>query len=215
MIAKEEAMLIKQEILDNWMSEDGLLCLDPVNNEGERPPHGEAEFRTAQNDNGLLFVTEFYYLCSIHGILTDSDKSRFESTMKLLTKKTGLYHKNPGRVWRNSTHDDYIGIVSGSILFGTNHAKEVEDYGSKNFYYYNNTTDNKFRFKYFRQGSDVAFYKICAGKIPNPISYLWMAIRILLSSKTKIDSNDSGRMLSWLKLRAMEKAFDKENLQFY
>ena len=76
-------------------------------------------------------------------------------------------------------------------------------------WFYNNVDPGEPRLGRWRQWSDTAFYKIASGIMPFPWEIAWMLGRIVLSPFSSKDNN-SGKMLSWLKLKAMEIKYKRE-----
>lgn len=206
-LSKEEAQLVKIDALKNWFAEDGTMLLNP--NEW-REPFAGFEKTTAGNDNAILFAAEFYWLLEAHGLLEAGDAFRFEDTVADLVAhgQRGLYHRNPGRTDRYEAHDNYVGVVAGSTLFGLSLGADVIRYGETHGWTYNNLAPDETGISYirfWRQPGEVAFYHLASYSQPDVFGFVWLFGSAVVSAFTASD-NASGHLLDWLRFKAMDKS---------
>lgn len=209
-LSNQEAATQRDLAETYWLAQDGLMLLNP--NEDREPFPGQ-EKRTAGNDNGILFTTELYWLFEENGVLSLADSLAFEKTVRALQVNgyTGVYNRNPGRTDRGEAHDNYVAIVSGSVLFNLPFPQEIVRFGETRGFFYNNlnpedTGINKAAF--WRPGNEIAFYKMCAGIQPSGGDYIWLWLATFTSGFASAD-NSSGHLLDWLRIKALDRADEK------
>lgn len=198
-----------------YLAEDGLGLLFIKNTRGPFPGH---TLGTADNDNGIIFAALGYWLGHIHEVSYQADKVRFQQTMKRLRlpSYTGYFLRNPGRVNRHESHDNYAAIVSLSVLFETGHAAEIAQEGMRNGFIFNTVNPGEFRVRSWRQGSEVSFYKICGSTedepmIPTMWEFGWM-IGAIITNAFQGKNRGSEHQNAWLRIRALNKKFKESDL---
>lgn len=194
---KRALLNLKFEALQFWMTKDGLTSL--VKHNGTVMECG--------NDNGILFTMLIYYHLYLLDLLDHTDRERFIKTERSLEGPApGLYNRNPGRRTRDEAHDNYKALVMGSVIFSyPKIITNIVDYGLHNGFLYDNVKDATivdphlverrqswwykwlgFDITRWRQGCDIAFYKICAGMMPTPPQYLWLLLSMVFSMFEKV-----------------------------
>lgn len=216
-----QAYRIKNECLEKWFSEDGLMKL---NMDEDRNPVYPFTKKSVGNDNGILFTVYFYMLCDSHGILDELDKQRFVNIVNDLRKRIdgspvlGLFNRNPGRDGDGENLDNYMGLVCGAALFDIDSIPdEICNFGESHGYIFNNVNHGDWDIKYWRQGADVAVYKLLSMKrTPMVWEMIWLLGGIVFQSLQGIkDENGvkrlhtSEHLLMWIRLRAIEKVIQR------
>lgn len=196
----EQQRSLKREYLSHWISEDGLGLLSY---HGDRAPCEGFHRRTAGNDNGILFITYFYYICYTRDIVDTEDSTRFLRAVKDLQVEPGLYNRNPGRDDGPDALDNYVAIAAGSALFGLPFAADLVDYGVRHGWTYDNTRPGVFSLRRWRQASDVAHYKISAFYPPAIWEWIWLVGGIIHNSFQK-EGTTSEHLMTWLRLKSID-----------
>jgi hypothetical protein len=190
---------LKREFVQKFLCQDGL-CLG----------HGEvartlADGTTAvTNDNGILFAAYGYFMFAKE--LDGADAHRFYTAVKSLEREPGLYNRRPDAPNRREAHDNYDAISACSALFDLSFARDICTYGEQHGWSFTNTTPGGWSIEQLRQGGSIAFYKLCAGRVPYPLEFFWLLGGILHSLLFGWSSQWN---LAWLKLRAVPLALDR------
>lgn len=179
-----------------YLAQDGLMKLTPEN---QRPPFPGRRLTTADNDNGILFLAYCEALLR-DPILTKSETNLVIERLQVLP---GLYNRNPGRDERHESHDNYVGIMYLSTRYGLNHSKHILDYGVRNGFTFDNVVPGRFNLRRWRQGKDIAFYKLCNGFMPTPIQTFWLLGSILFNAFQKPEKS-SENLMCWLRLKTLD-----------
>lgn len=95
------------------------------------------------NENGILFLVEYFILLDMLDQLTSEHANIFKQIVNDLEVEEGLYDRGKldrygEQPVRSISHDNISAISAGSYLFGTEHAKQIADYGLKHFFVYDN-----------------------------------------------------------------------------
>lgn len=132
---------------DRWINDFHGLELDP-----DYPYMGEER----GNENGILFLAEYYLLKVIKGTFTDEDRHRFANIVEVLQAYSlnghqieGLYDRGASesfhardtehQQWlRLVSHDNLTAIAALSDLVDLPYAKHIAWHGLKNFFAYDN-----------------------------------------------------------------------------
>jgi len=220
MIDKTETIQLKEEYSNNWVAEDGLSLLDY---RGDRPPFPGFTRKTAANDNGILGKCYFIWLLKHHDLLTNEDKYEFYNSIFDLQRIKngkpikGLYNRNPGRDDNPEALDNYAAICSGSVLIDSDFKLDIVFYGLENGFNFNNVSLNKYNIKRWKQGSDVAFYKMCVNYAPTIWEYIWLVGGIIFNSfqhkNIKQGKMTSEALLTWIRLKAIELTEEKNKMK--
>lgn len=202
--------------LKEYISEDGLVALNP--NEKDHEPYGENLPRTVGNDNGILFRAYLEWLLAsqgVHRFCTWIKPLPF--TLELLSAgRPGLYHRNPGRKQTPEALDNYVGIVSLCALHGfLSPIYEILQHGEENAWVYDNVNPENPDLSRWRQGSDVAFYKLCAGRVPAPWELLWLWGGIIQNSFQDPLYRTSETLMSWLRIASIDASFRTKTFKPY
>jgi len=120
---------LKLEILQHYTDEDGMVTID-------RDP------TKWSSGNGLLHTGLARVLYKHVGIDNNLDGITFRNTVAACEVSPGLYNRNPKRSYQNG-HDDYTGVVSGSVATESDFQNDVVTHGVKNLGTYND--DGKFK----------------------------------------------------------------------
>lgn len=95
------------------------------------------------NENGILFLVEYFILLDMLGQLTSEHANIFKQIVNDLEIEDGIYDRGKldrygEQPVRSISHDNISAISAGSYLFGTEHARQIADYGLKHFFVYDN-----------------------------------------------------------------------------
>jgi hypothetical protein len=194
----------------DYIAPDGLMNLTVNNN---RAPYLSGLPDTSNNDNGILFISEFYWLCHLNTQLLPDYVPNFMLSVLLLevTGYSGLYNRNPGRSQDTEAFDDYVGIVASSVLFNNKYPADICNYGKSNGWMFDNTNPTKPHIDCWRQGSEIAYYQICNKEIPELWNFAWLIISTFISS-FNIMKDLSSPLLNWLKFRSIKMLVDEKRL---
>jgi hypothetical protein len=153
---------LKREFVQLYLDQDGLCHLED-----------EKGFPNVRNDNGVLFAVYGYMLLHKKNMLDGADFLRFNHTVRTLTVETGLHKRRPNAEHIEEAHDNRVAISAGAVIFDALQvARDQEEYGNRNGYMF--TVNKKWKLSQLIQGGDVAFLKLCAGKLPYPTEWLWL-----------------------------------------
>ena len=195
---KTDAILrrIKLDAEKRFISaKDGLLCLYPSD-----------EYRGVDNQNGILFLTYWYFLLEDHGILHPAEKDLWIRAVEKLRVVPGLFARSP-EDRSNSSHDNDKAIAAGSILCDSpNFAEELVTYGLKTGYSYDIENPGKVNYRWWRWGGDVAFFKLATKTMnPSPWELLWLYGALVWGAFLNKRGDTTGHLLDWLLLKAIRK----------
>lgn len=155
----------KQEVLAHYVDQDSLITID-------RDP-----LARWSGGNQLLATGIFYLMLMQNGAINDQDKATFERVVRscFVGPNTPVLNRNPGR-YDDQGVDDYYGVCAAAKYLNSPISKEIEDYGSKNSYVFNNNnpTNHNLRHWFGRFPGFPAFVALSADKTP-----CWFA-RLLL-----------------------------------
>lgn len=186
-----------------WISDDGLMRLDPYPEDSRIGPTG---VETVRNENGILWLVAHAFMLELAGVSIESKKEHFEKTIDSLARVgyLGLFNRHP---WgtkkpdRHEAHDNYAAICAISVRFNLAYPRYILAFGERNAFMYNNVEPNKFEIKQQRQPGEIAFYRFCSG-VPIPFwEYLWWIGGIISNA---FRHNDSETHLCWVRLRAVK-----------
>lgn len=189
---------IAQEYFDQWIAPDGQGKLEL---DDEREGFVPESPRITRNENGQLFYVMTMYEFEKKGILPQQEaKDNFIKMMDLSKLKPGLFYRRYLDKGIRQSHDNIVGISAGSVLFGTEHAKEIAFYGAINGWCFNVQDPEKWDIRTCIQGGDVAVLKILAGWVPTIWEMVWFFVGRLVVPK------DAGKVnLSNLRFMALKK----------
>jgi len=197
----------------SWIAENGLAKL--VGDEFYPPNFDGLGFRNVHNENGILFLAYFIMVSRVAGL---SDKCRAKSsligtTIERLVRgpHRGLFDRIPIGTKESlrtpERHDNYVGIVALSKIFGFHFHREILSYGINRGFNYNNVEPDKWDGKSQRQGGDVCFYFIACDSTPEIINFIWFLIGVFINCY----DGDPGRSnLTWLRLYTLDRSSMRE-----
>ena len=196
---------LKNTARSHWIAKDGLMSLKY---NYFKPAYHEGGVNTCDNDNGILYLVEYYWLCKSQNYIGGTDHIQFVHCLNRLADVDGIYNRNPGRTERHQSHDDYVAIVAGSVLFGTDHAMQIISAGMKTGFTFDNQNPGTFNIKRWRQGADIAFYKMATTNAPTMWNFIWFVGKILHNT-TQFGALARGKhisepLLNWLRLKSIE-----------
>lgn len=182
----QKALEIRDEFYKGWVDEFGLGLLEP----------GKL------TDNGALWLSMFQALCHLCGVYDDGDAHwLIEAASKI--KKGADYKRRPNDE-RTDAHDNMAGIVTGYVLAGRlDLIGEICDSLDKTGGVSDHTNGSKWSLKQMRQGSEIAFYRICCGRIPFLVDMAWLTFGIVFNAAF---GNVSSKNLGWLRCFALNRA---------
>jgi hypothetical protein len=180
-------------MIEEYLNYDHGLELTKGNTSGHRG-----------NENGILFLAEYFVLKQISGEnLTEEDKQIFTTIMSGLQVKAGLYDrgksdKDRENPKRTISHDNISAISSCSVMFNTNHAKDIAVYGLKHFFVYNNNLNG------FRLPMNPANYSIwlANGKICSLLEIIFLPFFLInfIITMSKAKETTSSKLLYLVEL---------------
>ena len=191
---------IKDEFYKNWIAPDCLVKLDA--NDTHAPFEGQT-LDTVNNDNGILYLA--YAMAMFHK-LGIADYKDSVTSMRALNNiavpgLAGLYHRRPGLDFVLDSHDNMVGQVALSVIFGFDgKVAEILEYGKDFLWMFNNTNPTKWEWKAVRQPGDWAFCRIAAGRKPGLLPWIWFLVGATLSIRSK---RNFSKNLLWLRLYTM------------
>jgi len=183
--------VLKLEFIQKYLDENGLCKLQD-----------ELTLKEVKNDNGILFSVYGYMLCDLDG----ADFLRFTHTVDLLTIEPGLYKRRHNADNVTEAHDNRAAIAAGSVLFDQTFARDLCDYGTRMGWQYANADKTMYSWKQLTQGGDIAFYKVCAGRLPYPTEWLWLLGGMAISIFKGWSSTQN---LFYMRSIAITKAFER------
>lgn len=203
----QEIEAIKEDAYKRWISEDGLMRLDPAPLDDSPCYSGKlSDPRTVHNENGILFLAYWIALLSAAGGMTSQDADAVEAAVDRLQVGTnkGLYARAMHRFDRTQSHDNYVGIVALSVLCGTDHADLVVAYGERNGWCFNVVKPGEPHLGQTRQPGEVAFYKLAIGQTPA----IWEFVHLVLGMCLNAFGKDVSTLrLTWLRFHTLATAF--------
>ncbi len=206
---------LKQEWITDYLAGDGLADGEPGRNRS--PGINEAPFSTVPVDNGILFAVEAYWLLDRWALNEESDKRMFRRALvqtRAFKDTRGLFHRNPNRYERTNAHDNYVAMISGSILFDDyQHLNDIYNWGSEHkymmlVYTYNNVHPDIIEKERWIQPADVFILKLALGLMPGLLSTFWFWAKMWHTSKYQMDRLKDGihissALLNWIRLKGL------------
>lgn len=159
------------------------------------------------SDNPILYTIQFYRLLGRHNLFGPCCYDKLFKAIMSLRERPGLYNRRPGYNKKKDQHDNYTAIAC-SVMFCEEFqlfAEEIDNYGRKHFYSYNNVPPYRFKFSCWRQGFDVFLFRVCADRYPGIINYFWFMGKIFFEfmGRGKDKNHTTSHMLSWLRFEAI------------
>ena len=178
----QEALKIKKEFYEEWVTPEGLGLLEP-----QKP-----------NDNGILFLVFFQILCDLLGIYEDYDSFHFGKAHDSIYVRAGEY-KRRIEDFGTDAHDNMLAIVAGAKLAKKDYiVEQICDHMDKTGGVSDHTTGSKWAIKQMRQGSEIAFYRIMARRIPYLLDMIWLCGGLIVNAlKGNYSSKNLGFMRVW------------------
>lgn len=177
-----------------WFSEDGLMRLDPYPMDSQTNPYKFPQ-ATVLNENGMLFLGIYVAL--------GGECDWFIETYSALCREPGLICRLPNNFVRHDAQDNQIGAILGGLKLGyLSIPEEINNYGKRTGYNYNNVEPGVWKLEQQRQGGDIALFKIAAGEKPAWWQLVWLVVGLVLSLYSKPDP--SRDQLAWCRVRILE-----------
>lgn len=200
-------MPLRDEILNNYTDEDGLILERPNSSDGP------------ETGNGIENLCVYILLLHLFGELTLPDLNKFNTIIRSCEvdaslsdgfwSKRGLYNRGPRKLGDLIGHDDYVALSGVSSIVGAPFARDIFHRGSTHCWNFNNVNVDQFTFKSW-QGrfffSFVPFWKLCGGGSLLDIEKV-MLCKYLEWSRTEAGPS----ILQWIMCRAImgrEACFD-------
>jgi len=156
-----------------------------------------------KNDNGVLFLVYFLILCKKAGVYEEQDSINFLMAHDRIRVRKGEYKRRPDDD-RTDAHDNMVGVVGGAVLADSrNIVEDICDHMDRTGNVSDHTTGSVWKLSQMRQGTDIAFYRICCGRIPSILDMIWFCGGILVGT---FFSNASSKNLGWARIQIMREA---------
>lgn len=161
----------------HWIAPNGLMRLDPDDTYNETD---------VKNANGIYFLGHFLLLLKKLGREHAFDPKDIDATVRRLEEKPGLLNRHPGGNQEREAQDNYVGAQLCKAIYREDDlAKRINKYGFWHLYNYNNVPPHKMQLNTQRQGGEVAFYRMMAGKYPILLMLLWLIGGVLINAFSK------------------------------
>jgi hypothetical protein len=184
----QEALEIKNEFYKKFVDKYGLGLLEP----------------DMENDNGILFLVYFLMLCEKAGVFDDVDQIKFLTVHDSIKVRDGEYIRHPLMKDKSEAHDNMVAVVVGAVMCKEFHIIErICDHMEKTGGVSDHRTGSKWVLEHMRQGSEIAFYQICCGRIPSILDMAWLCGGIIVNI---LKGNPSSKNLGWARIYGMKKA---------
>lgn len=168
---------------DKWVAPDGLVYL--IKDSVPGAPYRLGLPCTARDsENGVLWLAMLMLWLNLRGEFKEEHKSHIKRTLAFLEDEEypGIFHRHPANKARSEAHDNYVGIMALSVLVDGPWAGRVCEFGENNGWSFPNVTPQDWVFKQLRQPGEIAFYAICADKVPYLIEFAHLCIGLLISA---------------------------------
>ncbi len=133
--------------------------------------HVDKEPNSRQNENGILFLVEYYMLKDLNGQLTTEDIATFETITKALQSYNmngdqllGIYDRGAGESLTKSkedlrtiSHDNLTAIASFSYKHNLKFHKDIYKHGSTHFWIFDNVPESN-RLKRIMHPRDIVYW---------------------------------------------------------
>lgn len=185
--------------------------------------HADINDGIRKNENGILFLCEYYFLKYELNQLTQADVETFRQIVENLrtyrsdgiNRYLGLYDRGSGESLiiskdklRTISHDNISAIVAFSDLFGLPYAKAVFEHGKANFWRFDNVYPEAPRWSRIMHPRDIIFWSRLGGRpIGKAIAWLFMwffylALMVSILNKKGSDGtiHTSGPLLVFVRL---------------
>jgi len=178
----------REDIL-SYLDQDGLI--------GELP-HPTTKWT---GGNELLDTGTAYLILKLLNQTTRADFSSYSKAVKgCEAGEPGIYNKEPGRP-DQITHDDIIGVVTGSVALGATFQNDVLWYIKKNNWLDSNTGQDYWDATV--KPWYLAFYTLAAGETPDVFSLLTLKAAILLDAFVGTDAGN--KKLMWCIIKTIQR----------
>jgi hypothetical protein len=193
---------IREDFFTYWVDSHGL---------------GLLERQGTTNDNGILFLVYFLILCrklDKEGKYYHEDKQRFIAAVTLLIVVRdggyvkGLFNRRPNDPTPEA-HDNYTAITTGARIFDCREIiDDICDYADRNGGIFDNDGSG-FSFNQMRQGSEIAYYRVLANRIPSALDLIWLAGGLIFNA---LFGNYSSKNLGLLRTIGLNYSLPKSKL---
>lgn len=151
--------------------------------------------------NHLLILGTYHAILAHLGLGISRDAIDFAAAVRPCEVEPGLYNRNAGRKDKQA-HDDYIGVVAGSVACGAAFHKDVLSYGESHFWIFDNDGQFLIGDCFFRHPGLVPFFRASNGQKLCVFSQVTFSLSLLWNSFTNKDAT-SGVILRWLQIQVM------------
>jgi hypothetical protein len=187
----------KEAIYQNYTDPDGLVCT-------EKNP------KRWSSGNSLLYTGTFVTLLCLRKELEQSDCNNFLQAVSQCEVVMngihipGLFNRNPNRPDFES-HDDYVGVATGSFFTNTSFAKAILQHGIDSGFKYDNVNplNPSFLSWHGRFPGRKAFYYMAAKRDPS----FFLKLGFNSGIRAAIDApkeNSSDKILAWLQVKVAQ-----------
>jgi hypothetical protein len=162
---------LKREFITQGLAQDGLGL-----GNREKPRVMPDGTTAVTNDNGILFAVYGYMQLHKWGMIDGADFLRFTHAVKSLEVEPGLHKRRPDATIEEA-HDNRVAIAIGALMVDNIQiARDLQDYGDRHGYQFSVQPQNRgsFAWKRLLQGGDIAILKLCAGRMPYMLEWIWM-----------------------------------------
>lgn len=205
--------VLEIEMMDRlYLAEDGGMGLrmvaaaDDAGPDGDRPPFPGQTLRTIADDNPTYFRAIWELVIRRAGFKRDGIEIKVSDYLhSLRSTQLGLFHRNPGRVERHNSFDEYSGIAMLAILFKLpQFADEICQRGEATGYIFNNVDPKDADARYWRQGIDVFQYKMASSRYcPTPYEFAWFILGTLWGLIRTPRTETSDVILVWSRVETL------------
>lgn len=154
-------------------------------------------------DNCLLFLSTYYVLRCLSG--EHPSNLRYCGAVALCTLEPGLYTRRPEDRTSTNSFDDSVGIAAASVFMRLRFADEIYSKGEIWGWNFNNVQPGSWALWAWRQPSEIAYFKICAGRRPDLFGLAYLCIGLCITA-FQGEKRTSEHLLTWLRVVAIEKA---------
>ena len=164
------------------------------------------EHNSTSGNHALINATHYTIVKKLGGKLTDDDIVEANNYIRDCKEREGIFNRAPDK-FDMQAHDDYVGICCTSKQLQLPYAEEIYNYGTKHWWYFDNTEETpKFEFRnwFGRFVWTVFTFKACARARANLFLQLAFGLFLYTQSFNKDLTDTSGRILAWVQKEAVK-----------